>query len=352
MEHSDTVEAMVKEISTAMVHFTASRFVAVAGFVVMIYDHLTTFSDEVELIWMKPINTVSMIFLINRYGVPIALAIDLYDKGGLAKHSSHAFCVAWMWAESYAQILFHAGTHALVALRVRALWGRGQFFDWFLGVSFVAYLSATIIIATIGNVPLSGEMYFSEVFHMCFADSLAHFFFWVWIPALLFEGVLFALTMIRAIQYHKRNMVMPVTRILYRDGILYFQVIAVCTIFNIVAWTALPQTLVVLAKYFSFSVVTTMGSKLVLNLRAIRKEDDFMVNQSQISTTLPNFELSQLKTSDQLRTENSFITSSHANHEQAMQRSVSFAIQHQQKTANDSYGSYNDGYQDIRKKRV
>lgn len=85
----------------------------------------------------------------------------------------------------------------------------------------------------------------------------------------MFEVLLFGLTVGKAIQHKRRNVSMPVTQLLYRDGgfgslgfpsdeidrpsddllgFIYFIFIAACSVFNILVWTVLPTTLVALAK--------------------------------------------------------------------------------------------------------
>ncbi|KAG8794719.1 hypothetical protein FRC12_022234 [Ceratobasidium sp. 428] len=61
-----------------MVHVMASRHFSFAGFVVLLYDHLLTFGDEVQLVWSQPTSVVSVIFLVNRYLAPAVLAVDIY----------------------------------------------------------------------------------------------------------------------------------------------------------------------------------------------------------------------------------------------------------------------------------
>ena len=57
----------------------------VIGFVILIYDHFLTLPEEIEYVWKRPKkNFISVIFLLNRYIVPLVLTIDVYDKLGLA----------------------------------------------------------------------------------------------------------------------------------------------------------------------------------------------------------------------------------------------------------------------------
>ncbi|QRV78145.1 hypothetical protein RhiJN_06160 [Ceratobasidium sp. AG-Ba] len=88
-------------LPTIVIHVTASRHFSFAGFVILVYDHLLTFGDEVELIWSQPASVVSVIFVVNRYLAPVVLAIDIYDKGGLTRHVSRTFCRNWVMVEGY-----------------------------------------------------------------------------------------------------------------------------------------------------------------------------------------------------------------------------------------------------------
>ncbi|KAG8898834.1 hypothetical protein FRC01_010751 [Tulasnella sp. 417] len=86
----------------------------------------------------------------------------------------------------------------------------------------------------------------------------------------------------------KRDLSFPITRLLYRDGFLSYLLIATCSIFNIVAWSALPSSLVALAKNFSFCLIVTMSSRIVLNLRDLRRkpEDAYYPPQTDAAVEL------------------------------------------------------------------
>ncbi|KAG8794032.1 hypothetical protein FRC12_000744, partial [Ceratobasidium sp. 428] len=69
---------VISMVSTYVEHLVASRHLTFAGFVVLLYDHLLTLGDEIELIWSRPGNIVSIIFLVNRYMTPLVLVVDVY----------------------------------------------------------------------------------------------------------------------------------------------------------------------------------------------------------------------------------------------------------------------------------
>ncbi|EUC62437.1 transmembrane protein, putative, partial [Rhizoctonia solani AG-3 Rhs1AP] len=93
----------------------------VVGYALLVYDHILTFTDEVQFIWKAKRSPVVIMFLLNRYITPIVLAIDLYDKAGIATYASHRFCVTWYFTEAMWYIVSFGMTHALVAMRASSI---------------------------------------------------------------------------------------------------------------------------------------------------------------------------------------------------------------------------------------
>ncbi|KAG9038069.1 hypothetical protein FRB95_002997 [Tulasnella sp. JGI-2019a] len=252
---------VVAELTQAVTDIQASRYLAVAGFIVLIYDHISTLSDEVQLIWQKPISLVSALFLVNRYTVPIIISIDMFDKGGLARNLPNS----------------------VVALRVRALWGNRRWVNAIIIAVGGIYFTITIILNNLVDANVIPDLYWNTSLNLCFGPA-PWWTFWTFVPALVFETMLFALTLGKAVQDRKRDLSFSdVAGVLYRDGIVYFLVISSCSVFNIVVWAALRPSLVALAKYFTFSFVNVMASRLVLNLRALRRDPDDQFGEEILS---------------------------------------------------------------------
>ncbi|CCO30249.1 hypothetical protein BN14_04275 [Rhizoctonia solani AG-1 IB] len=124
---------------------------------------------------------------------------------------------------------------------------------------------------------------YNPLFRLCFADVSPHL--WTcWLPALIFESFVFIMTVIKAIEHSKNKVNTPVVHVLYRDGIIYFIVISLCSMFNMMVWLLAPPTLVALSKYFVLCVVPTMGARLVLNLRGSRREDLMPTNDARTTS--------------------------------------------------------------------
>ncbi|KAG9000509.1 hypothetical protein FRB94_005397 [Tulasnella sp. JGI-2019a] len=147
-----------------------------------------------------------------------------------------------------------------------------------------------MVIGTLAGMQLRASWRWEPTFHTCYVGKNP-WTFWVWLPAVPLETVIFGLTILKAIRYTKENFKMPVTRLLYRDGALFFVVITSLSITNLTTWSLLPPTLTYLTRFCSFAIVTTMSSRLVLNLRSLgREEDPWLTDLSvmQFQLTAPN----------------------------------------------------------------
>lgn len=60
---------VVVRVST---HLAANRFI---GTQVLLYDHLLTFDQELRLIWPAKTTIPKLLFLFNRYAIPIAMLL-------------------------------------------------------------------------------------------------------------------------------------------------------------------------------------------------------------------------------------------------------------------------------------
>ncbi|KAF5361498.1 hypothetical protein D9758_006155 [Tetrapyrgos nigripes] len=69
--------------ATFLQHVWASRYLSIAGVTVIIYDHLLSLDQEVELIWKAPWRTPKALWLFLRYLVPCTLIVHTYQLSGL-----------------------------------------------------------------------------------------------------------------------------------------------------------------------------------------------------------------------------------------------------------------------------
>ncbi|CAE6415833.1 unnamed protein product [Rhizoctonia solani] len=201
----------------------------------------------------------------------VPAAIDLYDKGGIATYSSHTFCITWYFVEAMWYIISFGITHALVAMRVMAIWGRPRWIVFLVSSFWLLYFCSTFGILFASLITKANTVHFEPLLRVCYL-SIAPFLWSCWVPPLLLEIVLFTLSCIQALRAGKFTARTPIIHVLFRDGALHFVVILACSIFNIITWLVAPPTLVALAKYFGLAMVNVMISRLVLNLRSCQAQ--------------------------------------------------------------------------------
>ena len=59
-----------------------------AGLVALLYDHLLTINDEIELVWRARNTLPKTLFLINRYLVPLLMLVTIYRESPYAPSST------------------------------------------------------------------------------------------------------------------------------------------------------------------------------------------------------------------------------------------------------------------------
>ena len=60
--------------------FLTAALVSVIGCVLLLWDHLLTFQDEVKYIWKLPVEFHKLVFLFNRYFVAGSMCFSVYSR--------------------------------------------------------------------------------------------------------------------------------------------------------------------------------------------------------------------------------------------------------------------------------
>ncbi|EJD06542.1 uncharacterized protein FOMMEDRAFT_17066 [Fomitiporia mediterranea MF3/22] len=244
----------------------ASQYMTLSGCSLLLYDYFLTLNQEIELIWKAPLSTITLIFLVNRYTIPLILAVDIYDRLGLANPPSVAVCKVWVWLEGYLTVASFMSMHALVAMRVHALFGGGKRVKMMLWAAWIVYAVLTLILLSVGLSHGQSSLTVEPYFNTCY-EEISSILWTVWLPSIFLESLMFTMTTLKAIREARQNLYHPISSILYRDGILYFLAISVATFFSMFVWLLGSAEYEGLAKYWATAVVNVAGSRLVLSLK-------------------------------------------------------------------------------------
>ncbi|TFY59557.1 hypothetical protein EVG20_g7745 [Dentipellis fragilis] len=246
----------MEELATVVQNINASRYLSAAGFVVLLYDHVLTFDDEVEYVWKARMSLPKFLFLFNRYLVPTLMnflglpeeyfpilckfMVTLYwrseadlleaAKPGCLSHSIWAFsasqtptvCLTQRCSStSYRSTCFTV----VVLLRLWVLWDRWRnLVVWTLAWFIFTHL-ATFGMVTWVVVQLQPVAQYDPVVHSCVLSR----HIWMeglWVPGVLFETTVFIAACWNAMA-RPRDSNELLTKVLYRDGFNYFAVLLI-----------------------------------------------------------------------------------------------------------------------------
>ncbi|KDR76722.1 hypothetical protein GALMADRAFT_21534, partial [Galerina marginata CBS 339.88] len=213
----------------------AGKYFQLASFVMMVYDHMITFSEEVEQIWRRPFTGVSWLFLINRYITPLQfiIVLDAFEDPRWTKASDHSCRLG--------DPLDHTSYNF-----VHRSWVR---------LSSVFGICISKISSDSSDVAEPLPPVFAAV---------------VWISPLMTDITIFLLTIWKTKSRHvKISHPTSIFSLLVRDGALYFSVICTVNFFNMLMFLIAPPDLRVIGASFSQLLTLTMVSRLVLNLRSM-----------------------------------------------------------------------------------
>ncbi|KAJ3509553.1 hypothetical protein NLJ89_g5162 [Agrocybe chaxingu] len=267
-------------------HLRIGKYVQVAGFVVLIYDHILTFPEEVERTWKRKLTPAAFLFYLNRYITPLQYIVVITAfhhprwigkvcedfvkfegvMGGLMNNlCGDALCLACTQPFKV-KLTTRRFISAVMILRVYALYGRQNLVLYPLSAIWVAHI---IITAKANSTGFALPLPPSASFVGCLLTSNSNWYSIVWITPLVLDAAVFLLTVWRIRKYITlTGRKTPMMHIFLRDGILYFFVIFLINLGNALLYFLAPESLKPIGAPLSSMMSATMISRLILNLRA------------------------------------------------------------------------------------
>ncbi|KAI0744871.1 hypothetical protein C8Q76DRAFT_701507 [Earliella scabrosa] len=245
----------------------ATRYMSAAGLMILFYDHLLTFGDEVELIWTAPATYAKYTFLLNRYSVLATLLAVAYETCGFVETTfTDQVCKQFIFVCSMIAIVSVGIANLLILQRVVILWEHRPIILKIMAAGFLISFATqvtTMIIMLIESLPF---ITWSRVFGMCIATKASPVLIAVWASPLLFEVFVLGSTALNALD-RPRTVELPIIKALHSDGIGFFLSITCCRIVNLSLAAIGRPSLTFLAVFFIWAMTTTVLSRLLLHLR-------------------------------------------------------------------------------------
>ncbi|KAH6907558.1 hypothetical protein BKA70DRAFT_1427941 [Coprinopsis sp. MPI-PUGE-AT-0042] len=281
-----------KELLTAIVHITNTKYIFVAAAVVMFWDMCLTFHIEVQRVWKTRASLGKYLFFINRYIPPILFIFDGFYQ--LQPNPS---------LELYVSL-------AVLVLRTHALYQKQWLLYIMLCLAFITCGTMAGIFVYINRhfitfVPPGSLPGVPGCASEC-GDSRCRFLLIIfWIPFLILESLTVALTAWKswtsyvAVGAHRS----PFVTIVYRDGLVYYAVIMSMSLINLLIWAVAPPTLIQIGVSLLRSLHTTIASRILLNIRGML--DRSYGTASYFDSTASRTQVSAIACNSTTRTEHS-----------------------------------------------
>ncbi|CAA7269572.1 unnamed protein product [Cyclocybe aegerita] len=249
-------------LARAALHLFAGKYFQIASFAMLVYDHMITFSDEVERIWKQPFTGASLLFYLNRYGnlLEFIVILNAFFDPTWPKDVCHRFAKF----EGAGTTILVGICQLVMILRVYALYGRSSWILAFL----LALLAGEVAIAAVGidkgfpidlPPPLGGCILTGT--HPAFAAQ--------WVAPSVTDSIIFFLTIRRSMKLWKQSGKSRVMHVLVRDGIFYFFIIFLTNLMNTIIYFQVEEDLKAIGASFIQLITSVMISRLILNLRGV-----------------------------------------------------------------------------------
>ncbi|KAF9516377.1 hypothetical protein BS47DRAFT_1341028, partial [Hydnum rufescens UP504] len=197
--------------------------------VILIYDYFLTLSDEVTITAFT-------------FDVPEVFAVTILD------------------ILAFASVI-------LLAVRVHALWGARRSIGIALGILFACSTGSTLIAATADTSRITRTVVVINDLKVCIPmDRLPPSYFVVWLPSLLFETVVFVMTMHKVIGPLGKE-VHSIASLILRDGVVYFVTIFSARLVNMIVFIHRDPAVIYSGLFLLIGLGSTMVSRMTLNLR-------------------------------------------------------------------------------------
>ncbi|KAI0677173.1 hypothetical protein C8Q78DRAFT_960801, partial [Trametes maxima] len=259
------------------------RAVSLAGYAILVYECVLTFPDEVgtspfpyrpvwlnlcgqvKHIWPTRWSAVKVLYMLNRYGNLVFIALANAQLLGIWWEASSSFCFRSTLLLSFVQLIAYALIHVLVLLRAWATWGRQKKMLALLVTLFSIYALVSTTMLTYGIIDSGvGSYPLSDVTRTCIGVLPGIF---------VLECATFALTMtsIRQFNLHRHfREHSTIVQVICRDGALLVTLFS--DAFNILVWYVMCVCFFIRSA-FTLCLMIVASQRLVLDLRKVTEHD-------------------------------------------------------------------------------
>ncbi|KAL7278595.1 hypothetical protein ACG7TL_007596 [Trametes sanguinea] len=256
---------------------------------ILYYDFVLTIPQEIERFWSRKLSWPSFLFFLNRYLSVIGHIPVIIEFFGVIPESR---CREYQQYHRIISILIQAVVASLMLLRTYALYGRDRrvlaLLLAILGVG--AIVSLWVIIA--GHkarrpTALPGSIRATDGCDLTLSTQEGFELAIAWSTILVFDGTVFILTLMQVMKIRQSWSSGGYFHIMLRDGCIYFGVLFICYLSNILAYAVAK----VRSYHTMFGYLRVVDDTSTMNLQPIHKGVSTSITNVMSSTLITRFML-------------------------------------------------------------
>ncbi|KAF8901976.1 hypothetical protein CPB85DRAFT_1438896 [Mucidula mucida] len=288
---------------TGLQDIQATRYAALASGVIVLFEHVITFGDEIDLIWASHWKAGKILFIINRYftftsvmfnqSIRQANTRELHSDSTdstVQVSSRHPYLIPCTWfialtlrpsnACSCEHFFRWQGWTGLFACMIAEVILQMRLYAlYFLNKKILLLMLSTFLLSTAAAGTIMGkalsdiatESHVLPGFPACVpvAGSIPSYFYAFWIPILLFETLLCILALHRAFTSEGAifGSARKLVHAMVRDSVFYFLVMFATYLTNLLVWLNGRVSLLEIPIAFSVTLSCVLTNRIVLNVR-------------------------------------------------------------------------------------
>ncbi|CAL1708384.1 unnamed protein product [Somion occarium] len=257
----------------------------VVGICILYYDYIITFANEVSYIWSNPRTHASWLFLLNRY---FSILSDVaVVSANFADFMTVEACKNYYFFRQMMLVIAQVIVCIISFLRTYALYERSKRIMTFI-------VSVFLVLFSLACWSLIGQNSEYSIRHGCqqaISKPTGIHLAVAWEALFAYDCMIFALTIYKTYQERTRSnvaMLNSLVELIWRDGAIYFAVMACANAANVLTFYFLSPELKGLLSTFASSVSVTMMSRIMLNLHESASLTKFNPTPGSISTSDPS----------------------------------------------------------------
>ncbi|KAG7089158.1 hypothetical protein E1B28_010864 [Marasmius oreades] len=237
----------------------------------LVYDMIINLQLEVDHIWMRKWSFLTILYILQRY-------LPLFDTVGLILHhdfganlSTH-YCALNYKITSWSFMVGVMMSEIVLAFRVWAVWERRLPVAIGLVVFFLAsWIPSTFMLSQFDDATEFAILPFPN-FRGCFVaggSQALHLAALVWVLWMVYDAGAFVLILIPGVAAYRRGGRSELVKTIYKDGVVYYALISLTSIFNVVVILTLPPDFVYLLSSFERILHSLLTSHAILHIRQV-----------------------------------------------------------------------------------